>query len=377
MNIASQALPSSYPLLIKPASSACNLRCQHCFYTEKKLYDIPMGRMSAETLEKLITEYAKLPLHSYNFIWQGGEPTLMGLDFYKLAIKLQKTHLPSHAPVENYLQTNASLIDDEFAAFLSQEDFLVGISIDGQEDFHNHYRVFADGTGSFTRVMQSYELLKKHKVKTNVLTLISSYNVEHIAEIYSWLKSEDVMFQQYIPCVEFNDENKPEKYSVTPKAFGNALCRLFDAWIKDRCVVNIRYFEALLQRIILNTPGMCQFGKSCKQYAVVEHNGDIYPCDFFVEERLILGNIKEHTFEEMIKSKKYEKFNNEKTNYSLKCKQCQYLTFCFGDCQKHRIKTKKSKLPHSWLCEAYQIFFAYALPELQKISAPLLRHKLK
>lgn len=360
-------LPQSYPLLIKPASSCCNLRCHHCFYTGKKIGKISSGLMSLATLESMIREYAQLPLDQYSFIWQGGEPALMGQSFYEEAIILQKKYISSSIPIENYFQTNGTLLDRNFVQFLARNDFLVGISIDGPQEFHNFHRVFPDGQGSFTKVMEVYSLLKEYNVKTNVLTLISAHNVAHIGQIYDWLTEIGFVYQQYIPCVEISN-NAPESWTVFPEAWGDALCILFDKWIASACTVNIRYFEALLQQLIVNIPGMCQFGKSCLQYAVVESNGSVYPCDFFVKKEMELGNICSISWQQIITSKKYNDFGLRKMDISTQCKNCSFLSVCYGDCQKHRVKFDNIQ-EKSWLCEGYQKFFKHALPIFNQLAS--------
>lgn len=364
-------LTASFPLLIKPASYSCNLRCAHCFYAPV-MTPLPQKqgqRMSEETLTTLIKSYLGTPLKRHVFIWQGGEPTLMGEDFFERVIFLQNKYKKIDGIIENCLQTNGTLISKNFSKFLAKNDFLVGLSIDGPEAMHDFYRVYADKKGSYARVMRCFETMNQHGVKINSLTLLSSNNVHNAVEIFHHLAGKNILFQQYIPCVEFDENGNACSWTVDPTGWGRALCNLFDAWLAEQGRISIRYFDALLYRFLTGKSGICHMGKHCGQYAVVEYNGDIFPCDFFVNEQWRLGNICNNTWQDIWKHPVYLNFQQAKSDYANECAKCKWLYICAGDCQKHRgISGAKANAARSWLCTGYKIFFEHAAPTLRKLT---------
>lgn len=358
-----------FTLLIKPAGADCNIRCQYCFYLDHIKMQKKKPRMTDKTLERLVKGYMRTQQPVYSLAFQGGEPTLMGVDFYRKVVELEKKYAPRGATVSNALQTNGIMIDDEFAAFLGENKFLVGLSLDGPEHIHNKYRLDAGGKGTHDRVIRAKETMEKHGVEFNILTLVNSHSVTHAREIYEYLKSIGINYQQYIPCVEFGQE-----WCLDGEAWGDFLIELFDTWYPDDVYkVSVRYFDSLVNRMITGRSNVCHMDSTCCQYFVVENDGSVYPCDFFVRPELKLGNIATGTWPTFQESKKYKDFGARKMIISDECKGCQWLKLCMGDCQKHRQGFPKDPKALSHLCRGYKKFFDHAIPTFEKISAEASR----
>ncbi len=367
-----------FSLLIKPASADCNLRCAYCFYIDRcALYpETSRHRMSDDVLEQMISGYMATEQPIYLFGWQGGEPTLMGVDFFRRVVDLQTKYGKRGARVSNGLQTNATLIDDEYAAFLAEYHFLLGVSVDGPEEVHNHYRVTASGSGSHGAVMKGIECLNRNHVEYNALTLVSSANVKRAKEVYHYLCDNGIYYHQYIPCVEFDEKAQPSPFTISGKEWGDFLCDIFDEWIHgDTRRVSIRLFDSLLTLMVEGAYTICHMGGNCCQYFVVEYNGDIYPCDFFVEGKRRLGNLMENTWEELQESSLYRGFGQEKNRWNGVCQDCEFLDYCSGDCLKHRLYRDNDPEQISWLCEGWQQFYRHALPELKKLASSIIRER--
>lgn len=367
-----EVLPSSFPLLIKPVSGDCNLSCKYCFYLEKaRLYpQTKRHRMTTETLEQLISSYMAIPQSQYVFAWQGGEPALMGEAFFKKVTSLQVKYGTVGVSVANTLQTNGTLISDDFARHLKQYNFLVGVSLDGPPKLHDSFRKNRRLRGSHRLVMKGLQILNKWDVNTNILSLVTPSNVNFPERLFEYFLSMGLVYQQYIPCVEYTKKGKIQPWGITGVQWGDFLCRQFDIWTAyGPGQVSIRYFDELLQNIAAEKTGMCSMGKDCRQYLVVEHNGDIYPCDFFVEPKLRLGNIHTHDLPEIRVSDAYKTFGLQKSNCHPDCSTCEFLSYCGADCQKHRtIKTNSYNPGKSHLCSGYKQFFQHALPSLKKLA---------
>lgn len=353
------------PLLVKPASGQCNLRCAHCFYTPSHMAaPLQAGKMSIDTLKVLTKSYLALPLAEHAFIWQGGEPTLMGYGFYSTAVRLQQQY-STGGTIRNYLQTNGTLLTPEFAKFLARHDFLVGVSLDGGQHFHDTYRVFPSGKGSHAIIQKHLGLLRQHGANVNALTLVTSNSAGHMAELFQDLLTKGLLHHQYIPCVEWTAQGKLQPWSLRSGQWGDALCALFEIWWPHRFTVSVRYFDALLHALAYDVPSICHMAKSCDQYLVVEHNGQVFPCDFFVKAHWSLGNIRTNSWEEILHHPLRVAFAEHKTP-PQSCMACAYLKLCSGDCPKHRGGSEGSA--QSYLCADYQQFFEYALPKLTALA---------
>ncbi|MHA1721145.1 MAG: anaerobic sulfatase maturase [Promethearchaeota archaeon] len=369
----------SFSLLIKPASADCNLRCEYCFYIDHIKESNPHPRMSDHILEKVIASYmATSQEELYSFGWQGGEPLLMGLDFFKKVVDFQKKYGKKGVIVANGIQTNGTLITDEMARFFSQYKFLLGVSLDGPASIHDKYRKSISSKPTHALVLKGIEKLQKYNVEFNILTLVNSEVVKNPLLVYNYLKSQKFYYHQYIPCVEFDSTGKPLSYSITGEDWGNFLCAIFDEWKKkDTRLVSIRLFDSIIDHLIFGRYILCQMGTTCEQYFVVESNGDVFPCDFFVQDDLKLGNVLNNSWEDFLRSDIFHKFGREKENWGKECQICPFLEFCHGDCQKHRMGIVTSKsMNTSVLCKGWKKFYAHTLPEFIKIAQNVKKERI-
>ena len=360
-----------FSLLIKPASADCNLHCDYCFYLEKcHLYpDSKRHRMTDDILEHLVKSYMATTQPTYTFAWQGGEPTLMGVEFFRKVTALQEKYGSRGEVVANGLQTNATLIDEELAAHLARYRFLLGCSLDGPEEIHDRYRLTTGRKPSHEKVMEGIGRLKRHGVEFNILVLVSQANVTKAAEVYHYLIRQGFLYHQYIPCVEFDDQGNLLPFAIDGKEWGQFLCNIFDEWNpRDTHRVSIRQFDAVLQKMVDGTANMCTIGRNCCQYFVVEYNGDIYPCDFFVDAPLKIGSVMDTTWKEALASKTYRDFGAWKTQWNAECRNCDCLNYCSGDCLKHRMYAGNPPRNLSSLCAGWQHFIRHTRRQFREIA---------
>jgi uncharacterized protein len=312
----------------------------------------------------------------YSFAWQGGEPTLMGLDFFKRATVLQAKYGQSGKMVTNGFQTNGTLITGEFARHLGDYKFLVGGSLDGPASIHDVYRKYANGSGTHADVIKGINHLVENKVEFNILTLVSRSNVRKPVEVYRYLCDKSFLFQQYIECVEFDKNGKLMPYSISGEEWGDFLCEVFDLWFKyDTRRVSIRLFDSIVLKLVDDITNCCPMGTDCRQYFVVEHNGDIYTCDFFVQKDLKLGNIMEDSWQAFLGHHAYEEFGKRKRQWNDLCDKCEYLRFCAGDCPKHRYSTGINPASLSELCSGWRKFYSHSLPGFEKLAQEIRRDR--
>ena len=365
--------------MTKPTGAACNLDCDYCFYLEKEnLYPGKSDfRMSSEVLESYIKQYIKSqPGDHVYFAWQGGEPTLLGVNFFKKVIELQKKYADGKT-IENAFQTNGVLLNDKWGAFFHDNAFLVGISIDGPEEFHNHYRLNKGGKGSFKQVMRGLEILKEYKVEFNTLTVIQDHNSHHPLEIYHFLKEIDSGFMQFIPIVERISDTKTDDglqfispgsknkahvtdWSVKPEQYGFFLCEIFDEWVRSDVGYSfVQIFDVALEAWAGYNPGLCVFSEKCGQSLAIEHNGDLYSCDHYVYPQNKLGNILCEPMLALVQSDQQIKFGNDKRDtLPGYCRQCEFRFACNGECPKNRfISTPNGEAGLNYLCAGYKKFF--------------------
>ena len=391
--------PFARPLyvMLKPAGALCNLACDYCYYLEKaKLYqDNPKHVMSDELLEKFIEEYINSQTSpNVLFTWHGGETLMRPLAFYQKALELQKKYAKGRQ-IDNCLQTNGTLLTDEWCRFLHDNGWLVGISIDGPQEFHDEYRKNKLGRPSFVKVMQGINLLKKHNVEWNAMAVVNDYNADYPLEFYHFFKELDCHYIQFAPIVErlaphadgrhlaAVDEDSKEglaDFSVTPRQWGNFLCTIFDEWVRhDVGNYYIQLFDSTLANWVGEQPGVCTLAKTCGHAGVMEFNGDVYSCDHFVFPQYKLGNIYSKTLVEMMYGERQQKFGLAKRDaLPTQCKECPYLFACNGECPKNRFcKTKDGEPGLNYLCQGYYRFFDHAAPymdfmkrELQAKRAP-------
>ena len=336
-------------LLIKPTSHSCNLDCDYCFYKKTAdLYPGPEPRMTLETAEKLISQALAAGDRVNAFCWQGGEPTLMGVDFFRRVVQMQERLADPDQVVENSIQTNGLLLDAHWAEFLHRNRILVGLSLDGPQDVHDLHRKGYAGQGSHARVEAAARLLAGHHVRFNILTLLTSANVDRPEELYGYLTGLGFNHFQFIPCVDRGPDGEPAPYAVSGDQVGEFYVRLFDLWLeKGFGRVSIRLFEDILLYILDGARASCAWLPLCDSYLLVEHNGDVYPCDFHVTPELIIDNISNTPLTELAVAEKRKRFARAKSELAPDCHKCPYVDFCLGDCTRNRIDGK-SELCSAW-----------------------------
>jgi uncharacterized protein len=332
--------------------------------------------MSGDTLERLIASYMKTDQNNrYSFGWQGGEPTLMGLDFFKKVVELQTKYAPPNSIINNGLQTNGTLISSEMAKFFADYKFLLGVSLDGPAYIHDYYRKSIGHTSTHSSVLRGIEHLQQQNVEFNILVLVSNKSVKKASEIYNYLRDKGFFYHQYIPCVEFDANGNLKPFSITGEDWGNFLRELFEEWIKsDVNRVSIRLFDSILNYLVNDTYSVCYMGNNCCQYFVVEYDGSVYPCDFFVHDDLLLGNINTNSWADLLKSPIYDYFGSQKNNLIDECYSCRFITLCHGDCQKFRIKDFQTSKGKSILCTGWKKFYVNHLPHFKKLANDIMNN---
>ncbi|MFZ2472351.1 MAG: anaerobic sulfatase maturase [Methanothrix sp.] len=365
-----KALPG-FHLLAKPTGAACNLGCKYCFFLSKKnLYPKSSFRMSDELLETYIRQYIeaqKIP--QATIAWQGGEPTLMGLDFFRRSIQYQQKYKRPNMIIQNTMQTNGTLLDGEWCEFFHENNFLIGLSLDGPRELHDAYRVDKAGNPTFDRVMKAARLLRKHKVDYNILTTVHAANADYPLEVYRFLRDEiKANFIQFIPIVErdndtgFQEGDRVTDRSVKADQYGRFLISIFDEWVrKDVGKTYVQIFDVALAAWAGVAPGICAFSPTCGTAMALEHNGDMYSCDHFVEPKYLLGNIRERSMAQLAGSRKQQKFGRDKIDTLPEyCRLCEVRFACNGECPKNRfIKTQNGEIGLNYLCAGYKEFFRH------------------
>lgn len=370
-----------FTLLIKPAGPDCNIACKYCFYACKsELFAGGAHRMNDETLEDLVKGYLECRLKQSSFAFQGGEPTLMGLDFYKHLVDLQEKYSSPGQMILNALQTNGILLDDQWAKFLAEHKFLTGISLDGPKKYHDIYRKDRAGNGTFDRVIEGIDTCRRNNAEYNILVLLNNINVQHPDELFDFFTGMGVEFLQFVPCVEKaeDDPNKAAAFSITPEEYGKFMNRIFDRWL-DYGIrkLSVRLFDSMLSYLLGNRHTECTFGRQCADYIVVEHNGEAFCCDFYVTGDTRLGNIMQTLIGRLADNEIKRLFNRKKMEINNKCLICRYLEICRGGCPKDRAMLTGTHKAPSYFCEGYKMFFAYALPRLRIIASDIQQGDIK
>jgi uncharacterized protein len=361
--------PAAFHVMTKPRGAICNLDCSYCYFLSKELlYPGSRFRMANDLLERYTQQYIEAQrVPEVTFAWQGGEPTLMGLPFFRLAVKLQQKYRRKGMQIYNALQTNATTLDDEWCEFFRENNFLIGVSLDGPAPIHDIYRVDKGGKTTFKRVMHGIKLLRKHGVEFNILTTVHAQNAEHPLEVYRFLRDEvGTNFMQFIPIVErdndtgFQEGDRVTPRSVTAKQYGTFLVTIFDEWVRrDVGKVFVQLFDVALAAWTGNRPGLCIFEETCGDALAMEHNGDLYSCDHYVEPRYKLGNIQDIKLIDMVGSPQQRQFGLAKRD-SLPgyCRSCEVRFVCNGGCPKDRTITTPDGEPGlNYLCDGYKMFF--------------------
>ena len=391
------ATPFAKPLyvMLKPAGAHCNLACKYCYYLEKNnLYqNTPRHLMTDEMLEQFTREYIEAQtMPQVLFTWHGGEPLMRSIDFYKKALALQKKYAHGKQ-IDNVIQTNGTLLTDEWCEFFAKNHWLVGISIDGPQEYHDHYRVTPAGKPSWEKVMQGIQLLKKHHVEWNAMAVVNAYNAEHPLEFYHFFRDNGCQYLQFTPIVERLTEHEDGRTlasladdreipladaSVTPQQWGNFLCTIFDDWVRhDVGKTFVEIFDCTLANWMGVLPGICAYSKECGHAGVMEHNGDVYSCDHFVFPEYKLGNIRELSLIDMLYGEKQQAFSRLKhTSLPRQCKECDMEFACHGECPKNRFERDKYGEPGlNYLCQGYYQYYSHVAPYMDFMKRELLAQR--
>lgn len=388
--------PLSMPtyVMAKPNGSSCNLNCSYCYYLEKsKLYENRKNlQMSDETLERYIESYIQAqPVPEVLFTWHGGETLLRDISFYHKVIALQKKYGRGRK-IDNVLQTNGTLLNDDWCKFFKDNNFLIGISIDGPEHCHDVYRKNKADKPTFKQVMKGIELLQKHKVDFNTLSVINNYNVDFPLEIYHFFKEIGSQYMQFSPIVEKITQSRPDglhllppdglgsedavlaPWTVNAKKFGEFYIKIFNEWVRnDVGRYYVQLFDAALAGTVGAMPGVCIFGETCGHATVMEFNGDVYACDHYVFPEYKIGNINNQSIYEMVFSQKQLRFGADKRDLLPgQCQRCEFKKLCHGECPKNRIISTKDGEPGlNYLCEGYYAFWKHTKPYMEFMAAEL------
>ena len=391
------ANPFAKPLyvMLKPAGAHCNLACKYCYYLEKnKLYPTAQRHlMSDEILEQFTREYIEAQtMNQVLFTWHGGEPLLRSIDFYRKALSLQQKYAGGRR-IDNVIQTNGTLLTDEWCEFFAQNHWLVGISIDGPQPDHDHYRLTAAGKPSWKKVMQGIKLLKKHGVEWNAMAVVNAYNANHPLEFYRFFKENGCQFLQFTPIVERltrhedgrtlasladKDEIPLSEASVAPEQWGYFLCAIFDEWVrKDVGKIFVEIFDCTLANWMGISPGICAYSKECGHAGVMEHNGDVYSCDHFVFPEYKLGNIRDHSLIDMLYGEQQQEFSRLKhSSLPRQCKECDMEFACHGECPKNRfMKDKYGDSGLNYLCLGYYHYYQHVAPYMDYMKQELMSQR--
>ena len=391
------ANPFAKPLyvMLKPAGAHCNLACKYCYYLEKnKLYPTAQRHlMSDEILEQFTREYIEAQTMSQVlFTWHGGEPLLRSIDFYRKALSLQQKYAGGRR-IDNVIQTNGTLLTDEWCEFFAQNHWLVGISIDGPQPDHDHYRLTAAGKPSWKKVMQGIKLLKKHGVEWNAMAVVNADNANHPLEFYRFFKENGCQFLQFTPIVERQtrhedgrtlasladkDEISLSEASVAPEQWGYFLCAIFDEWVrKDVGKIFVEIFDCTLANWMGISPGICAYSKECGHAGVMEHNGDVYSCDHFVFPEYKLGNIRDYSLIDMLYGEQQQEFSRLKhSSLPRQCKECDMEFACHGECPKNRfMKDKYGDSGLNYLCPGYYHYYQHVAPYMDYMKQELMAQR--
>lgn len=388
MNKGVAGFPFARPLYVmtKPVGAACNLACKYCYYLEKSeiLPDHTSSQlMSDDVLERFIRTYLESQtMPEVNFTWHGGEPLLRPISFYERALELQQKHRGGRL-ISNSLQTNGTLLTDEWCDFLARNNFLVGISIDGPESVHDSYRKHRNGEGSHDEVLRGIKLLQKHGVEYNIMAVVNDLNVSDPVGFYQYLRDLGTPFLQFTPIVErvkpdgnlaharSQEYSEISTHSVTPEAWGDFLCQVYDEWVQfDVGQVFVQFFDATLANWVGVEPGLCTMAQYCGHAGALEHNGDLYACDHFVFPEYRLGNIRTRTILEMMNSPEQQRFGLDKyETLPRQCRECPYLFACWGECPKNRFLTDEyGEAGLNYLCKGYYQFFDHVAPDMDRMK---------
>jgi uncharacterized protein len=370
------AVPRSFQVFVKPGGSLCNLNCEYCYYLEKKqLYPATeIFRLPEILLEEYIVQHIQACSEPVvRFSWHGGEPTLLGLDYFRKIIELQRLHQPRNQEIANGMQTNGTLLDEQWCGFLAAENFYVGLSLDGPEALHDCYRKDPKGKSTFNKTMRGYERLQRFGVQTDILCVVNNRNVRFPLLVYDFFKGIGAAYVSFLPLVEADSQMNGgvSSRTVPPAAFADFLCSIFDQWLEaDIGKIKIQIFEEAIRTAFGLDHSLCIFRRTCGEVPVLEHNGDVYCCDHFVDSGHLLGNVMETTLAELLESPALRAFGNAKwKTLPVYCRECGVRDMCNGECPKNRFISSPSGEPGlNFLCEGYRRFFTHCQPFVAEVG---------
>lgn len=358
--------------LIKPASGACNLRCRYCFYTDemnrRKTPDF--GRMSLETLEALVRGAMESSARAVNFMFQGGEPTLAGIEFFRELIRLEQQWNRKKIRISHSIQTNGMLLNEEWAEFFRENRFLVGLSLDGYRALHDRYRVDAGEQGTFVKVLQAAKLLERHRVEYNILCVVTRDAAKNAEKVYRSLRGNGFAWLQFIPCLDDLDCAE-EEWSLTAADYGEFLKKTFELYWADLQrggACSVRAFDNYVRMLCGQPPESCDMTGRCTAYLLVEGDGSVYPCDFYALDEWYLGNVKTDSPEAMLSGEKAVEFCKRSESQHEACAKCRWVALCRGGCCRHREPMEHGIPAQNRFCESYRAFFEFAYPKLQSLA---------
>ncbi|WP_066056716.1 anaerobic sulfatase maturase [Robertmurraya korlensis] len=362
----------------KTVSEACNLACDYCYYSRCNGRPDNIQVIEDDVLEKFIKEYMTLKRGVVPFVWQGGEPLLAGLNFFKKVVRLQAKYAPKNTIISNSIQTNGTLITEEWANFFREYKFFVGVSVDGPESINDSRRVTGSGKGSYRTIMKGIDCLRAAGVEFNILTVLHENNINHAKELMDFYKEHRFPYIQFIPCMDFlaQDITQTGSYLITPKEYGDFLCKVFDIWYNNRYPeMSIRFFDNMLAVYLNEQPQICTNQKSCPKTLVFEQNGDAYPCDFFIDQQYKLGNIRTDSLEEILSHSNMDKFQAMKPLLPNSCKTCEFLKLCHGGCPRNRI-TENNVTGVDYFCSSFKQVYRYAHDRMLELAINIKRARM-
>jgi uncharacterized protein len=366
-----------FQVFVKPTGSLCNLGCRYCYYLDKEqLYpEDEVFQMPENTLEDYIAQHIEAsPEEVITFSWHGGEPTILGVDYFRRIVELQHKYKPQNKTIVNGIQTNGTLIDDEWCRFFAEEGFAVGLSLDGPKEIHDQFRLTKDNNPTFEQTLRGYSLLKKHQVYTDILCVVNAYNVKQPLQLYRFFKQINAKYITFLPLVDPKPSTElgVSDISVPSEAWGQFLCTVFDEWVdKDIGRVKVQIFEEAIRTAFNQEHSLCIFRPTCGDIPVLEHNGDFYSCDHFVDPKHLIGNLKETPLVELLESPEQRAFGDAKLSTLPRyCRECSVLALCNGECPKnHIIETPDGETGLNYLCEGYKRFFTHCQPFIKEVAA--------
>ena len=374
MNQVSVSASREFQVMVKPIGAVCNLDCSYCYYLRKRdLYpEAAALRMADDLLERYIIQHiAASPRESILFSWHGGEPTVVGLDFFRKAVELQRKHLPPGREILNGIQTNGTLLDDEWCRFFAAEKFYVGLSLDGPRELHDRYRVTKGDKATHRQVVQAYRLMQHHRVHCDLLCVVHNLNVRQPVTVYRFFKELGVRFLQFLPLVTRQGERGTSPQSVPAEAYGAFLCAIFDEWVRhDIGRIVVQNFDEAMRPFLGMDHALCVHAEHCGNIVVLEHNGDLYSCDHFVDAGHRLGNMRDTPLLELLEDPALLRFGRDKRDALPRyCRECELLSSCNGGCPKDRfIRTPDGEEGLNTLCAGFKRFFGHSRPYLQRLA---------